>query len=294
MIGETDKRQFKRQGYKVFDDVFEESVINEARSIVWDSLSLSPDSSIESMKQKEYEVRSAKNLPQTEPFKVIRDTVYNYATELVGNDTLKEPDEGEPGGVQIINNYPQDVKMSNTHLRNIGYGPRGNETTASGHIDGYGMGFKEPGSRGTYIYSMIGATVYLNSVRPGGGGFTVFPGSHWIAQEYFAEHSLESPGFKGQLPALDDDGGWNYEDSLFRQLRPKEIIGPQGTVLFRHMKLLHSASVNQRCSPRMALVCRFDHENADEIKRDAASNIWKYWDGLADIDTNLSEDPIMY
>lgn len=297
MLDTEQKRDFKRQGYVVLDDAFDESIIEEAYSIVWDALSISPDSSREEIQNAEYELLSVRNLADPDPFVEIRDTMFDYAEELVGRDTLERTTRPwAPGDVhnhvQIINNYPQPVRLPNKHVRSVGHGPRGNQTTASGHIDGYGGNFKDPESKGIPRFSTIGATVYLDHVQLGGGGFTVFPGSHWIAEKYFEDHSLESPGFKGQLPALDDDGGWNYDQSLFHQLRAKEVTGPAGTLLLRHMKLLHAASVNQRLRPRIAAVGRFSHSNIEEIKRDAASNIWKYWDGMRDIEVDVKENHV--
>lgn len=297
MIDRNQRKHFKRRGYVVFNNRIDESVIDEARSGVWDALPISHDSSREEMQEQQYKyINEVSNL---KPFTEIRDTIYEYAEQLVGQGVLESGEEGIPTGdvnipkeLQIVVNYPQRIKSPDTHLRSIGYGPRGVETTAGGHLDGYGAVFKDPDRERLYNYSTIGVGVYLDEVTIGGGGLTVFPGSHWLAEKYFEEHSLESPGWMGQLPALDDNGGWNYDESLYQQLRPEEITGPSGTIIFWHMKLLHCASVNQSARPRLATFSRFTHKDGDDIEQEAATNIWKYWDNMQDIEIDLDKNPV--
>lgn len=297
MLEEQEKKQFKREGYVTLEDVVDESTINEAREIIWDALPISPDSPLEEIQERDYEYVSLNTeLEDTEPFRVIRDDLFEVAGEFVGRDKLTKP-TGEvdmPTELQIVINYPKDLRFSNVHLRDMGYGPRGTESTAGGHLDGYGIKFRHPDAETTFNYSTIGAGVYLDTVDIGGGGLTVYPGSHWIAKKYFEDHSLEAPGWTGQLPAIDDEGEWNYDGSLYRQLRAKELTGSAGTVIFWHQRLLHCAAPNQRQDLRMATFSRFTRREGEEIQEDAATNLWKYWDGMQDIDVNIDEQPIEY
>lgn len=297
MIDEQHKRDFKRQGYVQLDAGIDESVIEDAREIVWEALPISRNSSLEDLGEQDYEYLGLDGeLSDLEPFTEIRNSIFGMAEEFVGKDRLEKP-TGEvemPKELQIVINYPKNIRFSDLHLRDMGYGPRGTETTAGGHLDGYGVNFKSPEKKMTFNYSTIGVGVYLDDVQIGGGGLTVFPGSHYIAEKYFENHSLESPGWMGQLPAIDDDGGWNYDKPLYRQLRSKEISGSAGTVIFWHMRLLHCAAPNQRSNPRLATFSRFTRKEGEEIQENAATNLWKYWDGMEDIEANIDETKITY
>lgn len=291
MFDAEQMRQFKRQGYLVLEDAIEQSVIDEAHSLVWDELPVSPDSSVEEMAEHGYG-----NIPEVqknEPFFKIRKTLFDYAEALVGKDSLVPKDEIDiPYDLHILVNYPQDGRWTNTHLRRMTNYSNG---APGGHIDGYGINFKDKELDRTFRYWTIAAAVYLTRVDMGGGGFTVFPGSHWIAQKYYQEHTVESPGWMGALPAIDDSdsgGDWQYDKYLHDQLRSKEITGPPGTVTFYHQRLLHGRSLNQRDIPRVAAFTRYAHENGESIMRDAPANIWKYWEAMDDIEVDLENKPI--
>ena len=60
-----------------------------------------------------------------------------------------------------------------------------------GHLDGYYTptnGVPE----GTVGYMTINVTIYVEHIEHRGGCFTVFPGTHRMAHEYFKTHSLLS------------------------------------------------------------------------------------------------------
>lgn len=284
MISEKTKRSFKRRGYIILNDILDDAVVEQAQSLIWESLPVSRDASVDEMHGRGYEFVS--DVADKGPFAEIRKAVFPYAETLVGEGKLVSPgsDFDLPSEMQIPVNYPENVAYANSHLRQMD----------GGHVDGYGAHFRDPNDQkaGTYDYYTIGATVYLDEVKPGGGGFTVFPGSHWIAEKYYREHSLESPGWLGDLPALNNDGGWNYEEPLHRQLRATEITGPPGTVTLWHMRLLHGAGINQRSLPRLAAITRYTHHDGEEIQRDAVRNIWRYWEAMEAVDTGLETSPL--
>ena len=60
-----------------------------------------------------------------------------------------------------------------------------------GHLDGYYTptnGVPE----GTVGYMTLNVTIYVEDIAPRGGCFTVFPGTHKMAHEYFKTKSLLS------------------------------------------------------------------------------------------------------
>ena len=131
---------------------------------------------------------------------------------------------------------------------------------------------------------MVGAVLYFDDVPDRGGGFTVWPSSHWIAAEYFSEHALNTPGLGGSLPALDDNGGWDRHHNLDDQFRSRELNYPAGTLILWHNKIYHTSGVNQSDAIRMAGISRFSRDDQGDIFEDAADKPLKYWEGVPDID----------
>ncbi len=297
MIDIEQKREFKRKGFLVLDDVIDQSVVEEARSEVWNALPCSPSEAPEELEGEGYSFIN--DIDNVTPFAEIRKSVFEVAEELVGEDVLTPPEEPFeiPADLQIPVNNPSSLPYKNAVARRI----------TSSHLDGYGMAFRDPSheAQGTYRYYTLGAGIYIDDVKTGGGGFTVFPGSHWVVSEYFKTHSLESPGWKGIPPAIDDSGsvgqskdnllktgGWDYRRRLDEQLIPHEITGPAGTVTLWHMKILHGNGVNHRPMPRIAAFTRYTHEEGDSIKRDVAGKPWADMGELADIEAKLEENPV--
>lgn len=284
MLSEEQRRSFKRKGYTVLQDVVPADVIERAQSQVWDAVPVSEDAPEEEFRGHGYHI--VDDVADPTPFASIRRTVFQYAQALVGEDALMVPGDTVdiPEDLQLPINFPDSVPFSDTYLRRID----------GGHVDGYGAHFRNPDDKqsGTYDYYTIGATVYLDQVKRGGGGFTVFPGSHWLAEQYYQDHSLESPGWLGQLPGLTEDGNWDYDTYLHRQLRARELTGPPGTVILWHMRLLHGAGINQRSRPRLAAVTRYTHPEARANKRDAVTNLWKYWEGMQELSSEFDQSPL--
>lgn len=287
MINHDQKQDFKRCGFLVLEDALDDAMIDEARSQVWNTLPCSPEEAPDELHGAGY--ANANDIEDTSPFHDIRESVFHLVEELVGEDVLSSPKGGTdiPDDMQIPVNYPCSFAHRRTVARRI----------RRAHLDGYGTLFRDPESdrAGRYEYNTVGATIYLSDVEEGGGGFTVFPGSHWVVSNYFNNHSLESPGWQGLPPALDDsDGGWDYSRTLDEQLVSHEISGPAGTVILSHFQMLHGNGVNQRSMPRIAAVTRYVHKDGQEVKEDAADKPWKYMGELSDIEANIRERPVSH
>jgi hypothetical protein len=129
-----------------------------------------------------------------------------------------------------------------------------------GHLDGYNL----PGVVDTFT---VAVTVNMNDIRPKSGGFTVWPGTHRRAHQYFRKHSIVNG-----LKAFQDNDG-NYVDLPEAVENP----GPPGTVVFWHNLLMHNAGNNHGEEIRMACVSRFNHQNLDDIKFDISEDMWQHW-----------------
>jgi hypothetical protein len=113
----------------------------------------------------------------------------------------------------------------------------------------------------------VGVVLYLSDVLPGGGGFTVWPGSH---HEIARHHA--TLGGEDRLPT--------YEAALQeiqRSTKPAELTGPAGTAVFWHQRLVHTAGINTRRTVRHATLCDFKNATflaaADSVDR----SLWSTW-----------------
>ena len=124
-----------------------------------------------------------------------------------------------------------------------------------GHMDSYTRA-------GRYFHSGYHPQPKRHSAS--GGGFTVWPGTHITAAEYFKTHSLL-------------DGQQAYGDQL---PQPVEIFGPPGTTCFWHHYLMHNASKYCQTEIRIAKVSRLRWKNTEDVKFGTPDNIWEHWEGL--------------
>ena len=138
-----------------------------------------------------------------------------------------------------------------------------------GHLDGYYTptnGVPE----GTVGYMTINATIYAEDIEHRGGCFTVFPGTHRMAHEYFKTRSLLSVkgGSSSQI--------WSDEEM------PKavEFEGRAGDVCFWHGQMVHTGSKNVNRNIRMALIGRFSRKNSNDICFETSGDMWEYWEGI--------------
>ena len=259
VLSEDQRETFVRDGYLLIEDGIDAELIEEGRSLIWDAI---PDDPEDPAAWVGVGSRSP-DVPADEPFTAINHRLHDYASDLVG-DALRRP--GGPG-TQLALRYPRELRISE-HL---------DRRPVIGHLDGYGPGFKR---HGQYSGFTIGGVVYYDQVPERGGGFTIWPGTHWVAADYFTDHALNTPGYGGSLPAIDDDGGWDRRRTIADQVRSKELSGGPGTVILWHNKLVHGTGINQSSSIRMAGITRMSREDHDEIFEDAADKPFEYWDGV--------------
>jgi hypothetical protein len=126
--------------------------------------------------------------------------------------------------------------------------PRGDrqwKMPRTGHLDG----FPAPGNPvpldALWTWPIC-LTIYVDDVESHGGAFTVWPGSHRAAAEYFRtheRHTLERGIANGRFPIGE----------------PREVTGTAGTVCFWHGNLVHAGSWNASSRIRMALIARIPY-----------------------------------
>lgn len=247
-LDENQKAEFKRSGMLVLERAVPAEIVENARSEIESAIEVRTDD-FEAMLQAENEINVWDRIEDERPFARICSGIFDYAEALVGEGTL----QNLSSRMQIAIRYPNG-RLRETYPRV--------EDELVGHLDGYNATYQRTGEVQALT---LGATVYFDDVYPRGGGFTVWPGSHHQVAEYFESNELDS-----------------LDDGNFRQVEgsPFEVTGPAGTLVLWHNKLVHCGGVNVSNDPRYAGFVRLARTDIDSIKEDAASNLWKYWDGL--------------
>lgn len=254
-MGQLSKKQklsFKRNGFLVVPDAVDAALTNQIYDAVWEGIE-EDKADPNTLVGAGYHLNVYEQVDRPDLFEQVNETVWELAEELVGEGTLEKPTDR----VQIPLKFPDDTQVVS-----------GTDLSDHGHIDGYGPGFQADGSVHGFT---IGVAVYYTDVEPRGGGFTVWPGSHWTVAEYYSSHVLETPGHA-------------HGDSVPADLGDAhEITGSAGTAVFWHNKLVHTGGVNRGRNVRIASISRFRRTDFDDIQRDAADKLWKYWPGLENI-----------
>jgi len=240
-----DKAFFKKNGYLVKHDLLTKKQLKDALDVVWDNIDCDRN-------DPQSWINAGPNHPPIGAHPAIRATHYEkhlfeMAEELVGKGKLNNK----------INPGP--------HFR-YPTGEADWELPQHGHLDGYYTptnGVPE----GTVGRFQVGASFYLNNVVHKGGGFTIWPGTHLQAAEYFKTHSLLS--FKG-----------GDANKTFTMPEPVEIIGGPGTVCFWHGQMMHTGAKNSAEEIRMALITRFSRNDINDMLFEFPDDVWAYYDGI--------------
>jgi len=117
--------------------------------------------------------------------------------------------------------------------------------------------------------------IMLNDVsQPYSGNLTLWPGSHYLYEDYFRKHGWET--LIGGMPPVDLP-------------EPVQIMGNAGDIVLCHYQLGHTAAINVSPNIRYAIYFRLDHIDHERMKRDALTNIWLEWEGMRDFTAEKSK-----
>lgn len=136
------------------------------------------------------------------------------------------------------------------------------------HIDGFHPAKKgEPGAIRPFA-ALLG--VFLNDVETEwAGNFTVWPGTHRSFAEYFLRNKPD-PELKFGIPPVNLP-------------RPIQLKVKAGDMILAHYQLAHTAASNMTSAVRYAVYFRFHHTDKPKDSLDVMGDIWRYWDGMADV-----------
>lgn len=138
-----------------------------------------------------------------------------------------------------------------------------------GHLDGIGTdvnGIPKGQFRRGFTALVTLLLVDLPDVTA--GNFTVWPGSHIVAEKFFQEATPDE--LKKGMPELD----------LPRE--PVMITGDAGDAVISHHQLVHGAAPNASPNIRYAAIFRARHKDVKANGTDVMTDIWREWPGLVE------------
>ncbi len=114
----------------------------------------------------------------------------------------------------------------------------------------------------------LGVVGYIDDVEPGGGGFTVWPGSHRVFYRDFTRRYVfdKTPEYLA------------HKDEVSR-MPPMDCHGKAGDIVFWHHRMGHSVGHNRTGRIRQAVL--YDYKRAD-LDEDAppGDDMWVDWPGV--------------
>ena len=244
LLTSEDVEHFKREGFILKHDTLTQDQIEAAVETIWDHMEVDRDD------PSSWIGGGPVTLPcGSEPAisaTLNESELFAMAEELVGKNRIARP--AHPGPHM---NYPTGKEWS---------------PPESGHLDGYYTPTNGV-PQGTVGKFFVGVSCYINDIEHQGGGFTIWPGTHIQAEQYFKTHSMLSIQGGGARDAFDLPP-------------PFEVTGPAGTACLWHGRLVHSASQNSRDQIRMALISRLRPVNLNDILFETPDDMWEHWDGV--------------
>ena len=265
VLTDRQRREFKELGFLVLDDVLEEATIEESLSRVKTVMSdgLTDD---DVQQQSSTHGQIGNRIEDKSPLRKLVREVRPAIEDLTGVGTLAAPDDPpihechHDDWLDVFMKYPDEDPEWDS---------------PSAHIDAYTWYNEDPDEEGfEYHPFTVGITIYLDRVQPRGGGFTVWPGSHHLAEKHFQENPIEDKDTR--IMERCNLNEMNIGD-------PFEIAGDPGTTVIWHSLLGHSVGPNKSDYPRIAAIGRQSREDIDEIGWEATRDLWIQFDELRDI-----------
>ncbi len=249
---------FKREGYLVLHDVLDENLMAMAREAVWDEIQQGIDRSDPAtwVGPGSSGFRSGVGVAD-KPWLVdmlpANPTVTGIAEQLLGKGKVA------PLGTAIrgINcNLPFGDKRRHQGIR-----------IDQLHVDAHPFN--------------LGCTAYFDDVQPGGGGFTVHPGSH---RRFWKTFELQYDTLRRRADS-DYLKEQQHHTAEYHRVREEchadgkvEITGKAGTCIFWHHRLAHQAGDNHGATIRCAALHDFHRIDLQESReRPPANDMWVDW-----------------
>ena len=243
-LNAADKAFFKENGYLVKNDQLTPQQIQNAQDALWTGINAERD-------QPQTWINSGPRSPVNSNHPAIKATMFDTPVaammeELVGPQLRVA---NGPGPALVYPSGDDDWSLP-----------------GHGHLDGYYTPTNGV-AEGTVGCTNINVTIYVEDIELRGGCFTVWPGSHLKADEYFKNHAQ-----------LSLQGG--VGDKVMDLGEGLQIAGQAGTICFWHGRLFHSGSKNCQKNIRMALIGRYARKDVNDIRFETPDDPWTYWEGI--------------
>lgn len=141
----------------------------------------------------------------------------------------------------------------------------------NGHVDAAGTG-TNGAPIGSYLRNFtVIAVVYLVDVpAPWRGNFTVWPRSHIETRDFFRRvgHAVLAEG-EPDIPELTG--------------KPVMLTGRAGDAFLTHHLIQHTGGPNLSPHVRHAVISRIKHRDVDALDLGGFTDMWREWEGLADL-----------
>lgn len=236
LLTEEEVAFFRITGYVVKRAAVEEALVTRCREQVWDNLPESPDKPDEWTDGKHFSSYTNHDpWAQSGPMQELADheSLAGVARQLLGQD-IRPARAGS-----VLLRFPSKDQT---------YRP-----PTVGHLDN------------TCGHSFNTITL-LDTVKPRGGGFTVWPGSHMMCHEYFRHHDVHTPLTNGLLP-------WSYGTGI-------EFTGEPGDVVYIHPWMIHTVGHNVNDNLRMVAQNGYFRATLKEDFDNIPDDLWWFWDGV--------------
>ena len=234
------QEQLRTQGFAEFPRLTPEPLIKAARN----AIELDLSSNYDPNRQTEYDNQSyCPELKGTSPIMnlLLQSPVHNILDELFGISNI-EWDKGQIA-IRRAHNYPEPVPPTP-------------------HLDGFATGVNGLSEGKIYNHTVL-VGVFLTPVRGEfAGNFTVWPGSHYVYENYFRERGPRAMSEPMPAPEIGP---------------PVQLRCAVGDVVLAHYELGHSAAVNTAAVDRIAVYFRVWLRSVESDRWHYLTNIWDGW-----------------
>ena len=234
------QEQLRTQGFAIFSGLTPAPLVKAARNAIETDLSINFDPA----RQSEYDNRSfCPDLKGTPPIMnlLVQSPVHKMLDEIFELDKIGW-DEGQIA-IRRAHNVPEPIPPMP-------------------HLDGFASETNDLDKGKIYNHTVL-VGVFLTPVRSEfAGNFTVWPGSHYVYENYFRERG--SGAMREPAPALEIG-------------QPLQLLCDVGDVVLAHYQLGHSAAVNTADIDRIAIYFRVWLRSMESDRWHYLTNIWDGW-----------------
>ena len=120
-------------------------------------------------------------------------------------------------------------------------------------------------------FTMLLGVALSDVTAPYSGNLTVWPGTHYLYQDYFKAH--------GPLALLNGMPPVDLPE-------PEQLLVQAGDIILSHYQVAHGVATNISPHPRYAIYFRLRHVDHDDQWQEVMTNVWREWAGISEFTHN--------